>query len=391
MKVLHWIPALNEEFGGPSRSVTALCDALASHVDWVGLATLRLAGCMSPMVLPADARVEFFSIPGRYIRWLRLSYAVGLGAELTKLVRAEGALVIHNHGIWQPSNHSACLAARHLGLPVVISPRGMLMSWPLTKSRVRKSVAMSLFQKADLDQAASFVATSEEEAADLRAYGIRCPIAVIPNGVRSVNPGGKLPAFTNRTIGFLSRLHPKKGLLKLLDAWAKAVPKGWRLVLAGPDEVGHRAEILRRIDELGIGMSVEVRDAVPESYKGEFFQSCDIAVLPSESENFGMMVAEALSAGIPVIASRATPWSILEAEGCGWWVSNSPDALSRALSEATSLSPDELRNMGARGAAMVAARYSWDAVGRQTASLYEWLCARGDEPKCLYRPGETRP
>jgi glycosyltransferase involved in cell wall biosynthesis len=255
----------------------------------------------------------------------------------------------------------------------------MLMQWPMGRSKLRKKFLLKLFQRGDLEGAAGLVATSQQEATDMRALGLVQPIAIIPNGVAIGARSGIRQVSDHRRLVFLSRIHPKKGLTNLLKAWALLRPRGWRLVIAGPDEVGHRAELESLATRLQIGGSIEFVGPIAEREKVRFLELAEVVVLPSESENFGMVIAEALSLGIPVIASTGTPWQEVATTGCGWWIPNDVESLLDSLREATDKTPAELDAMGALGREL-ADRYSWKAVGAMTVAFYRWILGEGVRP-----------
>lgn len=379
MHVIHTVPSLNAEFGGPSRTVPALCASLAAAGSRVTLATQDLSGVGSEMLAPAGPGVELHLVRGHYFRALRLAIPIEGSGRLRRLVAQGHAAVLHDHGVWQPFNHVAADIARQAGIPRVVSPRGMLMRWPMSRSRFKKRLLGLLFQNVDLRCTDAFVATSSEEAHDLRKLGLSAPIAMIPNGVMVPSPreGG---AAAELKVGFLSRLHPKKGLISLVRAWAEVRPANWRLEIAGPDEGGHAAEIRGEVTRLGLDTTVRVRPLIEDSAKFDFLRSCAVTILPSESENFGMAIAESLAAGVPVIASRGTPWEELAIHNAGWWVHNSVESLADALRQATTTPLPELEVMGARGRALIETRYSWHAMAMKTTELYAWLRGEAGRP-----------
>jgi glycosyltransferase involved in cell wall biosynthesis len=136
------------------------------------------------------------------------------------------------------------------------------------------------------------------------------------------------------------------------------------------------------VGELGIEKAVEYVGSVDGEQKSAMYRDADLFVLPTFSENFGVVVAEALAHGVPVITTRGAPWADLEIYGCGWWVDIGVPPLEQALRDAMSLSDDERRMMGARGREYVR-RYDWDTIARQTAEVYRWVLDQGDKPECV--------
>jgi glycosyltransferase involved in cell wall biosynthesis len=183
---------------------------------------------------------------------------------------------------------------------------------------------------------------------------------------------------------FLSRIHPKKGLLNLIRAWAALRPSSWQLCIAGPDEAGHLAEVKK----LAHALHLDTIHFLGESWgqdKTNLLLSSDLFVLPSYSENFGLVIAEALACGLPVITTRATPWQELHHRRCGWWIDLGVAPLVQALKAALSTPPEVLRAMGCRGRALVQSSYSWEPIGRRMVEVYQWMLNRRTQPEDVLR------
>ena len=179
-----------------------------------------------------------------------------------------------------------------------------------------------------------------------------------------------------RRILFLGRIHPIKGLINLLEAWALVKPLDYKLTIAGPDEANYLQKILLKIQQLRLQGSVEVIGSVEGDAKHKLFCEATLLILPSFTENFGVVVTEALSYGIPVITTTGTPWSDLLDYGCGWWVAPTVEALTGALQEATSLAPQDLQAMGQKGREYVK-RYDWNVIAEDTFAVYRWILNKG--------------
>jgi len=185
-----------------------------------------------------------------------------------------------------------------------------------------------------------------------------------------------------RRLLFLSRIHPKKGIDVLLRAWAglETARPDWDLVIAGPDEVGHTAEMQ------GLAHRLELRrvkwlPAVHGEAKSELYRSADCFVLPTHAENFGLVIAEALAHEVPVITTRNAPWDGLRAHRCGWWVDLDETVLRQTLEEATSQSREGLFAMGTRGRAWMERDFGWDGIGEKMLAVYEWVAGRSARPE----------
>ena len=179
-----------------------------------------------------------------------------------------------------------------------------------------------------------------------------------------------------KTILFLSRIHPKKGLPMLLDAWAAIRPEGWKLVIAGNDEVNHTPELQTLIQKHGLAETVILAGPLYGDAKAEAFQSADLFVLPSYSENFGIVVTEALAYGLPVLTTTGCPWEELETHHCGWWVPPTPEGILSGLRAALSASNEERQRMGRRGRNLVEKNYLWPGIAERAEMVYEWIMHR---------------
>jgi glycosyltransferase involved in cell wall biosynthesis len=352
-------------YGGPAYSVARLATALAQAGAEVGLWTADQSVASVPL-MPSHARVR------------RLT---GGAAEA---LRAFGAVaVLHDNGIWLRHNHRLAVLSQEHGIPRVVSPRGMLEPWAAAHKRLKKTAAWWLYQRRDLTHARLFHTTAVREAGHLERLELGVPVSVIPNGVdlpviasptQCAAPASRQDAA--RVALFLGRIYPVKGLPMLVEAWARVRPAGWHLQIAGPDEAGHRAAVERLVAGVGLGEVVDFLGLVEGAAKSATFAKAELLVLPSHSESFGMVVAEALAHGLPVLTTTAAPWPGLTERGCGWSVSPSVDGIVQGLREATRQPPATLRAMGTRGRAWMAADFGWPSVASRFLSLYEQALAR---------------
>jgi len=283
--------------------------------------------------------------------------------------------LFHDSGIWLPHNQAVARLARQLQRPRVVSTRGMLAPWALQHKRMKKRLAWMLYQRRNLASASALHATSEAEAADVEACHLGVSVANIPNGIDMPDDGaigGRAPGtVAPRTAVFVGRLHPVKGLPTALQAWAETRPEGWQLLLAGPDEAGYRAVLERDIARLELGDSVRLIGAVDGEAKADLLRAASLFILPSHSERFGMVVAEALSFGLPVLTTEGVPWPDLERFDCGWRLPvGDSAALAAVLAIATTLPCATLAAMGQRGLDLVRDQFGWVSVAQRFLSLY---------------------
>jgi glycosyltransferase involved in cell wall biosynthesis len=300
--------------------------------------------------------------------------------------------LIHQHSIWLAVSRITNRWRSKYDRPTVISPHGTLEDFCLKRSNWKKQLALIAYEMKNLKSATCLQATAVQEAASFRRFGLTNPIAIIPNGISAdwLQCDGDMQKFRDRfsisserrLILFLSRIHPVKGLPMLFEALAQLSNRlsDWLLVIAGPDESGHQHALEQQIEKLGLSSRVVFVGPLRGAEKRDAFAAADIFVLPTHSENFGIVIAEALGAGVPVITTRGAPWADLQTYKCGWWVDVTIDAIREALLEATQSPKSELVVMGHRGRMLVSEKYTWPKVAEQSLQLYKWLLGQESRP-----------
>lgn len=353
--LLSWTSFL-PRYGGPAYSVSRLA---------LGLAT---AGASVAIWAPDGSATTSTLIP--------LSSPVRrLDGSITDALQCFGRPdILHDNGIWLPHNHALMRITRRERIPRMVSLRGMLEPWAVNYKKWKKKSAWWLYQRNDLKRAEAIHVTSDLENNNARRYQFPAPIYAIPNGIDVPEPTtiGRPPHIRGRgrTALFLSRIHPKKGLSLLVEAWAWVRPPGWRLKIAGPDEVGHRRQIEELVRTRQLSDTISLVGEMGEDEKRDAFSESDLFILPSHSENFGIVVVEALAHGLPVLTTTGTPWSALPLRGCGWCVDATVDGIAAALREATSCSSITLNEMGARGREWIKDEFAWDKIAAQFLEAY---------------------
>ena len=427
MKILHVISGISRDSGGPSRSSQGLV----------------AAECRAGV----DAWIYPFDGAEPWIEGVRKFRVKSRGQELGVRGQGEDSLelgvedlkgfdLVHIHGIWSPRLHNVAKMCRAAKVPYIIAPRGMLEPWSLKQKWLKKRIARFLYQDKDLKCAAALHATAESEAEQFRKLGFRNPVVISPNGVNLPKEeevrGQELGVRSQeRRVLFVSRMHPKKGVLELVEAWGRlgvrsqelGVSKGDRgqelgvrdwvvelvYTLNGEFEREYEAKVKARILELG--MSYQDTDGsihkpeiekssnsdvhlhlssspnfiftgpLNDDAKWDAYDRADLFVLPTYSENFGIVVAEALWVGVPVITTKGTPWSELEEYKCGKWIDlpaegSNPstwEALDEALVSVMAMSDAERGEMGKRGKRLVEEKYTWEAVCKAMVDGYKKL------------------
>ena len=302
--------------------------------------------------------------------------------------------IIHVHGLWLWRYHQALADARRLQKPHVLSIHGMLESGALAFSRWRKRLAWWLYQRKDVAGAPLIHVTAEPELQSVRSHGFDQTVVTIPPGVHlpearsalPASPGGCKPS-GERVALFLGRLHQMKGLDELLDAWAGVKPVGWRLEIGGPDEAGLTPGLKAKARRLGISGAIGWLGPVFGEEKEQALDRAELLLVPSRSENFGIIVAEGLAHSLPVLTTTGTPWRQVKERDCGWWVDCQVEALADALKEATGKSSEELGQMGLRGREWAAEDFIWEALETRMDAAYGHLIRENrDESLLAKRP-----
>jgi len=374
VKLVHVVPHIDQEAAGPSYSVPRLCQSLAYCGNEVELTCMAARGVIPGVTLDLHPQ---WPILGRF------AVSTSLARALAR--KARGADVVHNHSLWSMVNVAAGWVVPGKRAKLVTSPRGTLSAVALRRNGTLKRWLWPLQRRA-LARADLLHATSETELHEIRAQGFTAPVAVVPNGIdlpempsASVREEGDL-----RTLLYLGRIHPIKGLDRLLHAWSQLQSRHpqWRLVIAGRGEPAHEQEVRALAAGLGV-QRVEFPGPLYGESKTQAYFAADIFVLPTHSENFGMVVAEALAHACPALVSRGAPWPGLETEGCGWWVDNSVESFAATL-DAAMLSPrDELTDMGQRGRAWMERDFGWAGIGQKMDAAYRWLVVGGERPEWI--------
>jgi len=322
---------------------------------------------------------------------------------LKTLLNAEADLA-YTVGLWKYPSVASLQWMRRTGKPTMIAPHGMLDPWAVLNSRWKKQIVHALFEGRHLRRASCIRALCEPEAAGIRAYGLRNPIAIIPNGIdlpelgeTSTNPGhpvARLRAGGRKVLLYLGRIHPKKGLLNLVHAWA-AIPRleEWVLAIAGWDQGGHEGELQRAATSLGIdwedARALDLQQPLPQkesllflgpqfgNNKAECYRGCDAFILPSFSEGLPMVILEAWAYGKPVLMTPECNLPEGFSAGAAVRIETAQEGIQQGLKELFALSDTKRMEMGAHGRNLVAQRFTWTTIAAEMKRVYEWMLGGG--------------
>lgn len=344
-----------------------------------------LGGGMLNVALPLHRHLQASGLDAHFISGnaatdaIAKKHVVGLdGRGFRHLPPGLLSSVVHIHGLWTPFEYQAFHEARRRRAVIVMSPHGALEPWAFDHKRTKKRLAWWMYQKRALQAANLLVVNSRQEAERLRQLGLRPPIAVIPNGVDPTGFSQELATGEReKTVLFFSRIDPKKGIPDLIRAWQSVSHHhGYQLSICGHGNDSYVAAIRKQITGSGL-KTITLLPPVFGPDRWAVFARASLYVLPSYSENFGITVAEALTAGLPVITTKATPWGVLADEGLGWIVGNDVHELASALVVAMALDPAALLTIRQKAMAYADQRFGWNTIARQYIETYAWICTPG--------------
>lgn len=379
-KIAHIISSVDVSSGGPSKSVPDLCQQLSLYGTEISLITYK----SERPYIPAIGSGKFKTI---YLDKRNLTGLHSLKRSINQLIEGENFDIFHGHGLWELPVHFMSVIAQQKKVPYIITTRGMLEPWALNSGKWKKKMAMLLFQKRDLKEAVCIHATAKMEADQIRRLGFKNPIAVIPNGI-DINEFSLKESLNDsrgkRRILFLSRIHPKKGIELLIEAWKKIdkeTKQGWSIEIVGVGEEKYISSLRTLIYKYNLQEEINVFGPRYGSEKIKTYHEADIFVLPTYSENFGVVVAEALACGIPVITTKGTPWEELEDVQAGKWIDIGVEPLFKSLKYLMTLNDKERKIMGENGRRLIAEEYSINSVGKKMSQLYKWVLGEERKPK----------
>ena len=328
--------------------------------------------------------------PFRYCLNNRLCFSMNAKHIILKALR--NCDIAHINGIYTYPLTIGARLARRLNKPYVIAIRGGLEPWRYKQKHWKKSAFFHTVLRPLLKGADAIHVTSEDEMHSCMDLGLKGPFAIIPNGI-NLDDFGDLPDPSaakelwpnfkgKRIILFLSRLAKEKGLDMLLEIWGKINQRhpDTLLVIAGPDDRGYQKHIRNLIQKEQLSQSVFVLGNITGQRKLMLYSCSDIFILPSYSENFGNVVAEALACGVPVITTKGTPWKDIELHDCGKWVQVRADAIEEALCCLLKMPSVKLAEMGQRGRKLICENYTWDIAGGRMQNVYNCILGKSEIP-----------
>ncbi len=383
MKILHTIAGFGAKSGGTSTCTYDLLKAL------------QAIGCNAELLTPI-VKSPTDKLMGKGEQWIKAVgndtvSPYGYSKNIKEFLEASDYDIYHTNGLWMHCNHITCSIARKKGKPYIITPHGMLYPAALKRSYWKKWPLIKLFFKKDIMQASCIHATCMQEMENIRAFGYKGPIAVIGNPA-NIPPyiddlKGREKERMFSTFGFLGRLHPRKKVENLLYGVAKCPLEKRskiRLVIMGKGDEQYEQFLRKEVERLGLTENVEFRGFINGREKFEQLSQLDALFVPSDFENFGMIVTEALACKTPVFASLGTPWEELNKRKCGWWMDRTTENIAKVMTQIAEMPIEEIDAMGERGRKLVEEKFTAESVAKQMQELYTWIAENREKPRFVH-------
>ena len=277
--------------------------------------------------------------------------------------------LVHLHGLWKPIPFLGYIFSKIKKIKFVLSPHGMLMPYAVKQKKLKKKLALFLFQRKIIKDAKTIITASSLETLAVRNFNSNIPIECIPHGIKSPKRITKSYSSKNKIALFLGRIHPTKGIKELLEIWSKLNLPNWELIISGTcDDKIYFGELKK----LAAGNKNNIFFHGPAfgSKKEKLFNKADLFILPTKTENFGITILEAMTYQVPVITTKNAPWQIIKDNSIGWWITDSKNELKKAIIEATSMNIKNLRKMGKDAKNLIKEKYSWEEISLKYLELY---------------------
>lgn len=297
--------------------------------------------------------------------------------------------ILHQHGLWMPVSMLSKKMKKKTNIKKVVQTHGFLMPYSRNLSKLKKDLIFSIYERSNIESSDMLVACAKEEAIVLRNLFPNKTIAIIPNGISDefFNTENKTKIFKRKKrMLFLSQIIPVKGLERIIKSFKEIGVNNfldWEFIIAGYEDPQYKRILENMITDFGLNDVVKFIGPKFGLDKIQAFDNTDVFLLPSYSENFGIVVAEALSRGVPVLTTKSTPWGELESNNCGFWVDNTDLGIKNGILQILQSSKEELKEMGVRGKKLISEKYLWSKCALKTSEMYQWILNKGLKPSFI--------
>ena len=316
---------------------------------------------------------------------------LGFSTDIHHIVNKEHADIIHQQGIWMYYSYASLLyKKRNPRTVLIIEPHGMLDPWAVKNSAWKKKIVGWLYEYRNLRSADCIHALCQSEYESIRKFGLKNPVAIIPNGIN-------LPQVTSfdrngnrKTLLFIGRIHPKKGLKELLFGLSILKRNNskffdvWNVKIAGWSQIGHIDELKRIVQENHLEGYVEFVGELHGNEKEKLLCEANAFILPSFSEGLPMSILEAWAYQLPVLMTDYCNIPEGFSSNSAIRIEPSAENIASSLETLSSLSNDMLVNMGLNGYSLAKQKFCWEEIAKQTIQLYEYLLNGGEKPSFVY-------
>ncbi|HJW37741.1 MAG TPA: glycosyltransferase [Candidatus Udaeobacter sp.] len=390
MKVGFLVSSVSREAGGLFQSVRGLAKSVTC-----ASASARVFG-----ISDEQSAVDLQDWQPLSVETFRPQFrAWGYSNQLMPALLGADLDILSTHGLWKYCSVASRRWHRRTGRPYIVHPEGMLESWALQNAGWKKRIAALLYEDRHLRGATCLRALCEAEARSIRAYRMRNPICVIPNGVDlpdlSETPlQAQVFAEGRKVLLYLGRLHPKKNVANLVRAWKQILNShpstraSWVLAIAGWSQRGYEQELKHLAGDLDTAATPGLASIAflgPRfgTEKNECYRACDAFIMPSLSEGLPITVLEAWAYAKPVLMTPECNLPEGFGAGAALQIGTGPKEIAAGLKQVIEMSDDDRRAMGNRGRNLVETKFSWPRIGEQMCSVYEWVLGGGPAPECV--------
>lgn len=377
MKVIH-LGNLDVKYGGPALSLSLIMRGLKEQ----GVEST----CLMERVFETEKLIDD-SLPIHYLKHVNFpSFYSFIDKEENSYKVIRNFDLLHIQGLWGSSTYYAARYARKYFKPYIVSPRGTLYPQALALHKWKKKLAMITMINDVLEKANCIHATCVEERDYYWELGFKNPVAILPNAFDTSKIERSKTANKDKfRVGYLGRLHPRKHVERLIYAFDQLRNnlKDAELIIIGADIPEYENYLKSEVDRLGL-TNVKFTGFLTGEEKDDAIRSLSIMVLPSDFENFGNVVPDALARAVPVVSSKGAPWQSLVKNNCGWWIDNDQATINETILEALNMSSENLVAMGHNGQQFVLNELGYQVLGKKMVELYSWVINGGKAPDFVY-------